>query len=156
MFSPWKEGKGKQEKNRSAPHDDDALCLSRWSFIQFIFFFRSFPSTQRACRNEKWGWLWFFMDFNWPYRNDADINISFNDVFALKDIISSFIVACVTNKLRFHAVIEFVYGEIHSSQVLLKTSSPKSLSHDTTNNWWWRKMSFPTATATRHKSQFPF
>lgn len=38
----------------------------------------------------KWKWGWFG-DFNWPYRNDADINISFNDVFALNRIISSFL-----------------------------------------------------------------
>lgn len=37
--------------------------------------------------------LAFFMDFNWPYRNDADINISFNDVFALNGIISAFILS---------------------------------------------------------------
>jgi hypothetical protein len=31
----------------------------------------------------KGGDFGFFMDFNWPYQNDADINISFNNVFYL-------------------------------------------------------------------------
>lgn len=73
-------------KTHSAPH--------AMTSVKFYSIYLSRPPStgaECACRNDKWGWLWFFMDFNWPYRNDADINISFNDVFALKAIISIFI-----------------------------------------------------------------
>ena len=63
MFTPLKRGKEKNRKNRSAPHDDDALCLTRWSFIQFIF--SVYPLAQHACRNENggdFGFLWISID----------------------------------------------------------------------------------------------
>lgn len=38
-----------------------------------------FVGPRKMCVTKIRGWFWFFIDFNWPYQNDADINISFND-----------------------------------------------------------------------------
>lgn len=75
------------------------------------------PSTDVRVETSNRGWLWFFMDFNWPYRNDADINISFNDVFAFRALSLLQMIVCVCAWEGGVVVVSF--------QVPLKTSSPK-------------------------------
>lgn len=121
-------------KTHSAPH--------AMTSVKFYSIYLSRPPStgaECACRNDKWGWLWFFMDFNWPYRNDADINISFNDVFALKAIISIFI----SQRLRVPRW-QISYGRIMADLLVCCRryfSKPhhRGILHDMKNNWWWRR-----------------